>query len=447
MSHERQVLKPDNYQPLPAELREIIAGWGVRDKAQLLDYSYAIAGGEILEGPQALQLKAVQKEFAGNPESPLRIAGRLLQMCNNNSSDSKQLQQAAQQLGKMSAMEKEEQEAILGKKNWSDADIDTDKVLKMLEAFRALDLSGIGKSKSYKEVVSPTGTDVRIRPIQHLSELTRAQKRSWAYYKEAQEYWHYLLATKAIPVKQKIERVAEGKPQVFVLLDNTSSMIGPDPDLPSYLQGICAYLSTLLAKSQIEISAGTFSYSLHNVQLDLDSKTFYDYYMGLDYTKGGSHIGVAIKEALPLLGNSGVRDIMVITDGEDPGFKLTPQELGGVKMHLCQLGDSIHPPVAECAIRSGGKVFRFGQTPTVVPPVGLSSSLEQAIQVPIGIVESYFAMPQSLSGDQLRMQYEEKRRQDALAILGQTLSEDWKTLTSPQGVPGVGQNLLEEVKI
>lgn len=96
----------------------------------------------------------------------------------------------------------------------------------MLDISRTLDqFTKLQARRQVRQEQDPAGEEVRNRPIESLSELSRVNKTAWAMRQQAPTHFLYKAVSGQLQVRERVTRV-ERKQAIFILLDGSGSMRG-----------------------------------------------------------------------------------------------------------------------------------------------------------------------------------------------------------------------------
>ncbi len=207
----------------------------------------------------------------------------------------------------------------------------------MLKISRTLDqLSRMQVRRQLELTPDPEGDERRLRPLEHLGELSRIPQSAWAL---PSRYRNYLAVTRQLPVREWVTR-QERKQLLYVICDCSGSM-GKNPRLYK-AGGILMNRLKAVIDEDAELWFRWFDTGLkdrHEARTPDEARALIKQIGRGNYSGGGTAIADCIRAAVGDIQEIMQEDghwrpeLVVITDGEDNVSSLRLAELRGTRLH------------------------------------------------------------------------------------------------------------------
>ena len=205
-----------------------------------------------------------------------------------------------------------------------------------LQVSRHLDkLARMRTAKSVKVIPDIEGEDVRQRPIESFSEMSRLPAPEWALPPSLR---NYRIATRAIQVRERVKR--EEKQQLFyVLIDCSGSMVG---NRIHKAGGVLMNRLKAVVAGDAHIFVRFFDSRLfeeHHADTPAAAKKLMKRFQQQNFSGGGTKIVACARNALERIdeiqqeGKLTRPELVIVTDGEDNVSSLKLEDFRQTRMH------------------------------------------------------------------------------------------------------------------
>lgn len=239
--------------------------------------------------------------------------------------------------------------------------VSDENIKSLLEVARHLDkLSKMRVRKTRKVEPDPNGDEVRQRPIEDLSELTKVPSSHLGKLKVAKRYFMYQAATQQLPVRERVTRV-EKKQILYILCDASGSMNGSRHNLAAgvVFNRIKAVIDDT-AEVWLQLFDEGLQDNLHRATTPDEGRKLQKWFQQRNFHGGGTNITAAVKGAVENIEeelsqrNDLTRpELVVLTDDDSSAGKLSTSDLQGIKLHAFCM-ETKNDALTKLARRTGG---------------------------------------------------------------------------------------------
>jgi len=225
-----------------------------------------------------------------------------------------------------------------------------------LKVSRQLDqLSRMKVAKSVKVIPDPEGEEVRVRPIDHLGEITRLQKTEWALPSALR---NYRLVSKTAMVRERVRR--EEKQQLLYMIIDCSGSMG-DGQRIAKAGGVLMNRLKAVVAGEAQMYVRFFDsrlYEEHYASTPAEAKELIRRFEAKNFSGGSTAIDACAREAQKRIeeivaeGRVTRPELVIVTDGDD-SVRLTIDDLKGTKLHAFVVERS-NSALTDLAIKTGG---------------------------------------------------------------------------------------------